>query len=378
MPKKPTKWGFKVIRMRFSVISWGVKSHSWACSQVWALCCSKIGYLWSFEVYQGKRQAAAEKDIGAAVVMRLTKHLPPGTCVTCDRFFTTLQLAMWLIDVGKWLIGTIMPAKVDNIPEELNYGKSGSGLKRGSSATRYMTYKGVAIWFTAWMDTKPVYLLHTVFSGGSFSGRAYRWVKKTGSAVFQRVCFWCPASFIKYNSLMGGVDTFDHLRSLYTVHLLLKSRWWVHLFFWTIECGIINAYILYNLNPHVEKLTHRDFRLKLAFALMERGLPHMVRFSGSQTRATPARHVGRHTPGYVKVLKQKSHRQQHCEVCGWGYRCNTMCEECDLPLCFKPRKERKETTRNCWALYHDPAIPDYTIYRLSKSKKSKKKRKTME
>ena len=117
--------------MRFSVIGWGVKSHSWACSQVWALCCSKIGYLWSFEVYQGKRQAAAERDIGAAVVMRLTKHLPPGTCVTCDRFFTTLQLAMWLIDVGKWLIGTVMPAKVDNIPEELNYGKSGSGLKRG-------------------------------------------------------------------------------------------------------------------------------------------------------------------------------------------------------------------------------------------------------
>ena len=102
-------------------------------SQVWALCCSKIGYLWAFEVYQGKRQAAAERDIGAAVVMRLTKHLPPGTCVTCDRFFTTLQLAMWLIDVGKWLIGTVMPAKVDNIPEELNYGKSGSGLKRGSS-----------------------------------------------------------------------------------------------------------------------------------------------------------------------------------------------------------------------------------------------------
>ena len=222
MPKKPTKWGFKVIQMRFSVIGWGVKSHSWACSQVWALCCSKIGYLWSFEVYQGKRQAAAERDIGAAVVMRLTKHLPPGTSVTCDRFFTTLQLAMWLIDVGKWLIGTVMPAKVDNIPEELNYGKSGSGLKRGSSAARYMTYKGVAIWFTAWMDTKPVYLLHTVFSGGSFSGRAYRWVKKTGSAVFQRVCFWCPASFIKYNSLMGGVDTFDHLRSLYTVHLLLR------------------------------------------------------------------------------------------------------------------------------------------------------------
>ena len=251
MPKKPTKWGFKVIQMRFSVIGWGVKSHSWACSQVRALCCSKIGYLWSFEVYQGKRQAAAERDIGAAVVMRLTKHLPPGTCVTCDRFFTTLQLAMWLIDVGKWLIGTVMPAKVDNIPEELNYGKSGSGLKRGSSAARYMTYKGVAIWFTAWMDTKPVYLLHTVFSGGSFAG-------------------------------------------------------------------------------------------------------------------------------YVTVLKQKSHRQQHCEVCGWGYRCNTMCEECDLPLCLKPREERNETTRNCWALYHDPAIPDYTIYRLSKSKKSKKKRKTME
>ncbi len=375
MPKKPTKWGFKVIEMQFSVIGWALKSHLRACAQVWALCCSKIGYLWTFEVYQGKRQAAAERDIGASVVERLTRRLPRGTCVTCDRFFTTLKLAKALIDAGKWLIGTVMPGKVDGIPEELNYGKTGSGLKRGTSATRYMTYNGVKIWFTAWMDTKPVYLLHTVFAGDSFSGRAYRWVKKTGSAVFQRICYWCPASFIKYNSLMGGVDTFDHLRAMYTVHLLLKSRWWVYLFFWSIECGIINAYILYCLNPHVQKLTHREFRLELAFDLMARGRPHMLRLSGAHNRATPARHVGRHTPGFIQDIRPDWSRQQHCEVCGYGFVSGWMCDECDLPLCLRPRLERKNSTRNCWALYHDPAVKDYTIYRLSNSKKSGRKRK---
>ena len=45
--------------------------------------------------------ASAEKDIGAGVVERLTRDLPPGTCVTCDRFFTTLKLAKKLIDAGK-------------------------------------------------------------------------------------------------------------------------------------------------------------------------------------------------------------------------------------------------------------------------------------
>jgi len=351
----------------------GVKSHSRACAQVWALCCSKIGYLWTFEVYQGKRQAAAERDIGASVVERLTRRLPRGTCVTCDRFFTTLKLAKALIDAGKWLIGTVMPGKVDGIPEELNYGKSGSGLKRGTSATRYLTYNGVKIWFTAWMDTKPVYLLHTVFAGDSFSGRAYRWVKKTGSAVFQRMCYWCPASFIKYNSLMGGVDTFDHLRAMYTVHLLLKSRWWVYLFFWSIECGIINAYILYNLNPHVKKLTHREFRLKLAFALMERGSPHMVRHTGPRNKVIPSRHVGCHPMYKIKHLHPKKHRQQQCEVCGTGFRATYMCKTCQVPLCLKPRKERTNSSFNCDELYHSPDFPDYTVYRLSKATKATKR-----
>ena len=319
-------------------------------------------------MYQGKRKAEAEKDIGAAVVLRLTRDLPPGTCVTCDRFFTTLMLAKALIDVGKWLIGTVMPGKVANIPDEMDYGKRGAGLKRGTSDTRYMTYKGVAIWFTAWMDTKPVYLLHTVFAGDSFSGRAFRWVKKTGTAMFQRICYWCPASFIKYNALMGGVDTFDHLRAMYTVQLLLKSRWWVYLFFWSIECGIINAYILYCLNPHVEKRTHREFRLALAFELMELGRPYVKRVAGAHNGATPARHVGRHTPGFIKHLRPKWHRQRTCKVCGTGWRSGFMCNECNKPLCLEPRKERKNTTRNCYDLYHDPAITDYTIYRLSKSK----------
>jgi hypothetical protein len=174
---------------------------------------------------------------------------------------------------------------------------------------------------------------------------------------------------------MGGVDTFDHLRAMYTVHLILKSRWWVYLFFWSIECGIINAYILYCLNPHVEKRTHREFRLALAFQLMELGKPYVQRVAGAHNKATPKRHVGTHPPGFIKILRPDWHRQISCEVCGTGYRTGFMCEECDMPLCLAPQEERTSTTRNCFDLYHDPAIPDYSIYRLSKSTKRERREK---
>ena len=85
-------------------------------------------------------------------------------------------------------------------------------------------YKGVQIWSTLWFDTKPVNLLHTIGSPASYSGTAMRWVKNTAASGFKRVTYWCPSAYIIYNQMMGGVDTFDHYRAMYTVSLIVKNR----------------------------------------------------------------------------------------------------------------------------------------------------------
>ena len=95
--------------------------------QIWALCDPFTGYLSKFEVYQGKRQKNAEKNVGENVVLRLSAHLPAGTCIAADRFFGTVALVMSLIDCRKWFVGTVMGSS-EGLPAELNRGKSGKGL----------------------------------------------------------------------------------------------------------------------------------------------------------------------------------------------------------------------------------------------------------
>ena len=96
------------------------------CFQIWALCDPATGYLSKFEVYQGKRQKDAERNVGENVVMRLSAHLPAGTCIAADRFFGTLNLVKRLIDCGKWFVGTVM-GNSEGLPAELNRGKSLTG-----------------------------------------------------------------------------------------------------------------------------------------------------------------------------------------------------------------------------------------------------------
>jgi len=325
--------------------------------QIWALCDPLTGYLSKFEVYQGKRQKNAEKNVGENVVLRLSAHLPPGTCIAADRFFGTLALVMRLIDCGKWFIGTVM-GNSEGLPAELNRGKSGKGLQRGQSVARYLVYKGVQIWTTLWYDTKPVNLLHTIGSPASYSGTAMRWVKNTAASGFKRVTYWCPSAYIIYNQMMGGVDTFDHYRAMYTVSLIVKSRWTVYLFMWTVEAAICNAYILYSQNPNVPKLSHSQFRESLCFDLMREGLPYRRRVAGGKKKLNPARHVGFHSCHKLQDLYPGT-TQLACVVCHANI--GTCCKQCEVTLCIEPR-DAKDLTQNCYSVYHDPAINDYTDY----------------
>ena len=97
----------------------------------------------------------------------------------------------------------------------------------------------------------------------------------------------------------------------------------------------------------------------------------MVSQTGPRSKAIPSRHVGHHPIYKVTDLYPDKHRQQQCEVCGTGYRTSFMCKTCKVPLCLEPREDRRNSSLNCDDLYHNPEIPDYTIYRLSKATKAK-------
>ncbi|KAG8250277.1 hypothetical protein J6590_108582 [Homalodisca vitripennis] len=86
---------------------------------------------------------------------------------------------------------------------------------------------------------------------------------------------------------MGGLDQADHYIASYKFSR--KSlKWWRKLFFWMLEVGIVNSFLLLNTNEqnHGEKtIQHRNFREILITELvghvrnpmsLKRGRPYSI------------------------------------------------------------------------------------------------------
>ncbi|XP_041366786.1 piggyBac transposable element-derived protein 5-like [Gigantopelta aegis] len=56
-----------------------------------------------------------------------------------------------------------------------------------------------------------------------------------------------PHSVHSYNKYMNGIDKHDQYHLKYDVSRESK-RWWKYLFFFLVNCAIVNAYILYSLS----------------------------------------------------------------------------------------------------------------------------------
>ena len=75
--------------------------------KIWVNCKSPSEYVWDSQVYTGQISFAPEKKRGQRVVLDLVKGLGQGYGVTCDNFFTSLELAKELAKQNKTLLCTI-------------------------------------------------------------------------------------------------------------------------------------------------------------------------------------------------------------------------------------------------------------------------------
>ena len=53
----------------------------------------------------------------------------------------------------------------------------------------------------------------------------------------------CPAVLPDYQIYMCGVDRGDQLQSYYNIGRR-STKWWIRVFFYIVECAILNSYIL--------------------------------------------------------------------------------------------------------------------------------------
>lgn len=75
----------------------------------------------------------------------------------------------------------------------------------------------------------------------------------------------CPLVIVEYTRYMHGVDRFDQLRDYNSV--TRKSRkWWVRIFYFLLDCTLVNAYILHRL-AHEDNAHHLQFLVTLSSQL---------------------------------------------------------------------------------------------------------------
>lgn len=242
LPLKPIKRGFKV----------------------WAITCAVTGFLLGLEVYQGKdnNNQAQAGTLGEKVVLGLSYAFQGfGYCLFFDRFFTTLPLLKQLLSVGLFGCGTLQSNRKffpkDQLVNDnkMKFGEDDSVMSSDISVTK-------------WKDRgkKSVIIASNMHNINDFTTINRR--NKFG--IKENVK--CPKSVSDYNKYMGGVDMFDQFMGSYSISWKSR-RWWIKIFYYSIDCVIVNSYILHrtttNLSDNTTKpMTHLNFRSKLADQLI--------------------------------------------------------------------------------------------------------------
>ena len=337
-PNKPFKWHFKAF----------------------CLNSSESGYLYSFFMYQGKDEDRSAYGNCSATEYPVRKLFDPmkypelqrkNHILCTDNWYTSVVLAIYLISIGVHLIGTCKSNK-KYIPKAGIYKKSGAGKKRrGEMQSMVCNSAGESnIYFTSWMDNKPVHIVSTLPTQQTKVER----VHKDGKAYVGRQDLPIPSIIKLYNSFMGYTDLFDQKLSYYVCYL--KSFRWQHrIYTQFLSAAVVNAHILYAQDhddpedpKELRNLRLLNFTKKLINQLSVRAKPLTLTPGRKRTaeEIQENRFSGVHFSG--KYLTNRGDRKYlKCRTCG-EYPISTFCQQCNVGLCLPTDTE----TVGCFQKYH--------------------------
>jgi hypothetical protein len=199
--------------------------------------------------------------------------------------------------------------------------------------------------YVRWMDTKPVHILSTAFNPTELF--EVQRMQKNGT----RAPVTCPASVVQYTKRMGGVDRLDHLRGSYSFSRRSR-RWWLRIFYFALDCSIVNAHILHTSVHPEDSIPMIQFQLLLFRALLANytsrdrragigGQPFVRRRGTHKTimQKPPGvpedirlTRVGLHMPQALPSF----HRCRLCSSRKNNKRSKVQCGTCGVALCVIP------------------------------------------
>lgn len=308
--------------------------------KIWLLVECATGYVYNFDVYQGKvDKRTTETGQTAAVVNALVTALDEQRwhIIGMDGYFSSVPLFKDLYSRGFHAVATTRINR-EAFPKTLL--TLNSELEEG----QYIYRQCGNIVVVSWKDQKPVNILST-YCDPMVTTAVCRWRKSTRQGRRdKKVDVQCPDVVVEYHKWMRGVDVFSQ-RESYARPGRKSRRWWPRLAWFLIDMAVNNACVLYSQyaatlpsRPTAAK-SPTEFRRALINGLVGTFTSRKKR--GRPWAAARVREGEQHIPCHRG-------KEQPCVVCASTHHCRQGrhkprtrdgCETCGVPVHFVCWKE---------------------------------------
>jgi hypothetical protein len=320
MPGKPHKWGIKA----------------------WALCESRTGYLYNWDIYKGAG-ATTETGLTKNVVLQMVEPVVEHRHhIYMDNYFSSPELYAELAARGCGACGTLrinrngVPARIKN-----------TKLKKGDPPLFVKKKGNPDTLYVSWFDKKQVNVMTTIHT----DKQVQKTVRVKDPANNNLRTVMKPACIELYNQYMGGVDLLDQKLEVYlSVHRTVK--WWKKVLVYLFEASFVNSRILFNSFHPFDGVPADKFRQEIVKSLTA-GYPGPNRDLLMPPRNLDETRLMVELGHYLALNPNKTpsgaRAMPDCVVCserppaGKRHQCTLICKICQKPMCPYPCFERFHT-----------------------------------
>jgi hypothetical protein len=340
-PSKPEKWHLKAF----------------------CLNDTDTGYLSNFYLYGGRDEDRPD-HISASLhpIMKLTSnedYRNKNHNIATDNWYTSINAATYVKSIGMDFVGTVRLNRhglPKNKPRQENACFTSKKHERGEMSCQETIKENIKLYFTAWMDTKPVHVLSTYPP----EVETIRRNTKDKNKKYVKIDLKRPTIIGDYNKSMGGTDKHDQLNSYYRSGLKTLA-WQPRIYTHFLISTCTNASIIYR---KLQGYSKEDYRL-LTFIdnLLDQMTDTAVQDQSSSEEDsvfsdTSCRRQSTwlNDPRYIKrrlsikkhtaIIRNNSIRKE-CVVC--RRKIPVACIECNAHLCI-------DEGTPCWSTFHNEKI----------------------
>lgn len=290
------------------------------------LCEAQSGYLLKCVLYAEKESPSGSLpkfgDITAKVLELMNGYLDVGHLLVMGNWYNQLPLTRYLKRRKTDVLG-LMKQRRANVPDAIKF----------TNDSKMVTGQQIAfhcgdIAMVAWKDVVVVCAISTFHNDEQVACRR-------GDQVVMK-----PKMLQCYNNCnTGGFYLKDRKLGVFERK---RDKKWYRMFFKTIlNTSLLNGYIIHSKQPTLGKISHQDFRKRVADGLLKMfpksiaSRPQMAINNADLVRLDGASdHFPVHTATKPNSNWSSRRRCARCSQRGFRNQVTTMCGRCEVPLCL--------------------------------------------